>query len=150
MAVDSRRRIGEYHQVMLKPNESEALRAVFAQVEPVERERIEEAGESLRRRTERPVFVTMGDQGILLCTEQGVEMVPAVPVTGEIDIVGAGDSTLASIVASLASGATLSEAALVGNLVASVTIRCIGTTGTASQEQVLEALDEWRTAHQAE
>jgi hypothetical protein len=27
--------------------------------------------------------------------------------------------------------------------VASVTIRCLGTTGTASQAQVLQALDEW-------
>ena len=66
---------------------------------------------------------------------------PAVPVAGEIDIVGAGDSAMAGLVAALCCGANPLEAALVGNLVASVTVRCIGTTGIASQAQVREALE---------
>jgi sugar/nucleoside kinase (ribokinase family) len=66
-----------------------------------------------------------------------VHKVPAFPVEGPIDIVGAGDATTAGIVCALASGATLVEAAYLGNLVASITIRKLGTTGTASPEEVL-------------
>jgi sugar/nucleoside kinase (ribokinase family) len=57
-------------------------------------------------------------------------------VSGEIDPVGAGDSTLAGITLGLCAGGTLTEAALIGNLAASITIKQIGTTGTASRDQV--------------
>ena len=40
----------------------------------------------------------------------------------------------------LASGGNLTEAALVGNLVASVTVTKIGTTGTASPAELVERL----------
>ena len=92
------------------------------------------------------MFVTVGEGGVLVCEEEGCTRVPAVPVDGEIDIVGAGDSTIAGLAAALASGARLTEAALIGNLVASVTIRQIGVPGTASQAQVLEALSRWQSA----
>jgi bifunctional ADP-heptose synthase (sugar kinase/adenylyltransferase) len=69
---------------------------------------------------------------------QDCVIVPAPPVRGEIDIVGAGDSATAGIVASLLCGATENEAAAVGNLVASITIEQLGTTGTATPEQVIE------------
>jgi sugar/nucleoside kinase (ribokinase family) len=42
----------------------------------------------------------------------------------------------------LASGTSLEEAAAFGNLVASITIQQIGTTGTASPEQVRKRLAE--------
>jgi bifunctional ADP-heptose synthase (sugar kinase/adenylyltransferase) len=60
------------------------------------------------------------------------------PVEGEIDIVGAGDSVMASVVSALCSGADPTEAALLGNIVASITVQQIGTTGTASRKQVRE------------
>lgn len=149
-AADSRLRIGEYRHVVLKPNEHEAMRAVAPNhSEPVTLEMAAEAGLALAGRAGKPVFVTVGDQGILLCAEGACQRIPAVPVKGPIDIVGAGDSTLAGIVAGLCCGATPAEAALLGNLVASVTIRCLGTTGTASQADVRRALGEWRAGHGA-
>jgi sugar/nucleoside kinase (ribokinase family) len=72
-------------------------------------------------------------------------MVPAYAVRGPIDIVGAGDSTSAAIACAVAAGAGLEEAAAFGNLVASVTIQQLGTTGTASPEQVRE---RWREVSQ--
>jgi sugar/nucleoside kinase (ribokinase family) len=51
--------------------------------------------------------------------------------------VGAGDSATAGIVSALLAGATRLEAAAVGNLVASITVQQLGTTGTASPAQVL-------------
>jgi len=148
IAADSRMRVGEYRGIYLKPNEHEAMRALRGNVEgAITEEEIEAAGRTLSGRTKRPVFVTVGERGVLVCTEQSCRRVPAVPVTGEIDIVGAGDSTISGMVSALCCGATPEEAALVGNLVASVTIKCIGTTGTASQEQVAEALNRWRAAY---
>jgi len=97
-----------------------------------------ESGAELFRRNRKPVFLTVGAQGILLFTEAGCEHIPAVPVSGEIDIVGAGDSVMAGIVSALCSGAEPGEAALLGNLVASITIQQIGTTGTATPAQVRE------------
>jgi rfaE bifunctional protein kinase chain/domain len=148
MVADSRLRIGEYRHVLLKPNDREAMRAIDpthgGSVSP---ERAAAAGLALEARGRRPAFVTVGDQGTLLCADGRVQHIPAVPVIGEIDIVGAGDSTMAGIVSALCGGATLAEAALVGNLVASVTIRCLGTTGTASQAQVQDALAQWLQAH---
>jgi sugar/nucleoside kinase (ribokinase family) len=62
--------------------------------------------------------------------------VPAYPVVGPIDTVGAGDSTNAGIVSALAAGADLEQAAAFGCLVASITIQQIGVTGTATPEQI--------------
>lgn len=69
--------------------------------------------------------------------------VPGFPVSGPIDVVGAGDSATSGIVAALLSGASDLEAATVGNLVASITVQQIGTTGTASPAQVVA---RWREA----
>jgi sugar/nucleoside kinase (ribokinase family) len=131
--------------MMLKPNDREAVWGAFGNsAEEVTLEQAEAAGLALSQRSGHPVFVTVGERGILVCHAGESRRIPAVPVRGEIDIVGAGDSALAGIAAALAAGANPAEAAIVGNLVASVTIRQIGTTGTASQSQVLQALEEWR------
>ena len=63
-------------------------------------------------------------------------LVSGYPVSGPIDIVGAGDAATSGIVAGLLSGASELEAAAFGNLVASITIQQLGTTGTATPEQV--------------
>ena len=79
----------------------------------------------------------MGEQGILVTEPvQSPQLVPGIPVTGPVDIVGAGDAATSGIVTSLLAGATPFEAAAVGNLVASITVQQLGTTGTASPEQV--------------
>lgn len=147
MAADSRLRIGEFRNLLLKPNAHEAMRAVHPEYTgEITLAQAQEAGLRLSGRSGRAVFVTVGERGILLCQEERCQHIPAVPVEGPIDIVGAGDSTMSGIVAGLCAGACLAEAALLGNLVASVTIRCLGTTGTASQQEVLDALTLWRRA----
>jgi rfaE bifunctional protein kinase chain/domain len=144
IAVDSRERIGLFENITLKPNAREAMLAVGVQPSEAPRpEQIEAAAASLFGRTGHPVFVTMGAHGILVFTDQGAQHVPGIPVSGPLDIVGAGDSVMAGIIASLCAGATPSEAALVGNLVASITVQQLGTTGIASRPQVLERFREY-------
>jgi sugar/nucleoside kinase (ribokinase family) len=101
---------------------------------------------TLARAAGRPVFCTRGEQGILLAEpgerEVTLREVRGYPVTGPIDPVGAGDSTSAGIVCALAAGANLEQAAAFGNLVASITVQQIGTTGTATPGQVRQRWGE--------
>jgi bifunctional ADP-heptose synthase (sugar kinase/adenylyltransferase) len=59
---------------------------------------------------------------------------------GEIDIVGAGDAVTANLTAALAAGATLREALEIANAAASIVIHQLGTTGTASAQQIKSVL----------
>jgi len=142
--ADSRVRIGEFRGVMIKPNRFEAANALYPGREgDVTFEEAREIGRMLYERNRKPVFLTLSENGLLVFGEDCTEHVPAVPVEGETDPVGAGDSCTAGIVSSLCAGASLREAGIMGNLVASVTVRKIGTTGTASPQEVLAA---WRHA----
>jgi rfaE bifunctional protein kinase chain/domain len=131
VVVDSRERIGLFHNVWLKPNERECLRAA-------QTTEVCDAMKSLMERAGRPVVCTRGEHGMLVASPEASEpvSVPAYAVAGSIDVVGAGDSSSAAMACALASGAGLLEAAAFGNLIASITIQQIGTTGTASPEQV--------------
>jgi bifunctional ADP-heptose synthase (sugar kinase/adenylyltransferase) len=138
--ADSRERIGLFRSVAIKPNERECRKALGTP--PGEAPDLA----AMARRAGRAVFCTCGERGIRLAEGERVREVPAYPVTGPIDIVGAGDSTSAGVVCAVAAGAGLAEAAALGNLVASITIRQLGTTGTASPEQVRR---RWREVEAA-
>lgn len=141
--ADSRWRIGDFRNVCLKPNRQEA-RAVAGALAGGADE-LEVVTAQLARRAGRWVFCTDGAQGIVLASPEREETarIPAFPVSGPIDIVGAGDSTSAAIVCAMASGASAEEAAAFGNLVASITIQQIGTTGTATPAQVRQRLGDF-------
>ena len=139
-AADSRERIGAFRDVILKANAREVVRAVQPESDATDRKALEGCGLALAACARKPIVVTIGAEGVLLF-DGGVEHVPTRPARGPIDPVGAGDSVMAGLVSALCAGASLREAAIVGNLVASVTIRQIGTTGVASPEQVLREFD---------
>ena len=90
-----------------------------------------------------PVFATRGADGMLV-TDPEPTVVPGVALEGPTDPTGAGDSATAGAVLALAAGATAPEAALVGNLVASITVQQLATTGTAQPEEVLKRLTLWQ------
>jgi bifunctional ADP-heptose synthase (sugar kinase/adenylyltransferase) len=115
--ADSRERVGLFRNVCVKPNQQEV------------KEGVPDA---------KAAFVTRGADGILLF-EEGMStgrIVPGYPVNSPIDICGAGDSCSAGITCAKVSGATHEQAAAFGNLVASITVQQIGTTGTATPDQV--------------
>lgn len=138
--VDSRTRIEKYHHVIIKPNRFEAKRAVNPDWTggEVDIEEAKRCGQILTKQTEKPLFVTVGSEGILVFYDGQVKHVPSVPLETTLDPVGAGDSVSAATVATLCGGYNYLEAAQVGNLVASVTVTKIGTTGTASHTEVIE------------
>ncbi len=130
--VDSRSRIGEFRNVMLKPNQQEALAAVNNDSSLD----IETAAKVLYSRVGRPVFVTLGNRGQLVHDGTKTVFVPAFDVDGPTDPVGAGDSVSASMAVALCAGQSAFNAAVFGNLTASVTVAKIGTTGTASPQEL--------------
>ena len=83
------------------------------------------------------VFMTLGAEGCVAAEGSNAVAVPGFKVQPPLDFVGAGDTFHAAIAASLAAGSTAREAALMGNLAASVTVAKVGTTGTASPEEIL-------------
>ena len=140
---DSRARISMFDNVIIKCNHYEAVRAAAAggQSEP-EEEMILKSGTILSKKTGKPVFITYGGKGQLVFDGSVVEKVPAVPAQGPFDKVGAGDATTSGIVSALCCKSTLKDAALLGNIISSITIQQIGTTGKASPEQVIERFKE--------
>ncbi|SVD27087.1 uncharacterized protein METZ01_LOCUS379941, partial [marine metagenome] len=99
---DSRRGLKNWPHIIYKMNADELAR--FAQGEP------KTAASVLARKTGQPVFVSMAEEGILCAAPSGeVTHSPALPVRGEIDIVGAGDAVTANLAATLATEAELPE-----------------------------------------
>ncbi|MBI3461577.1 MAG: carbohydrate kinase [Planctomycetes bacterium] len=152
--ADSRARIGLFRHVWLKANRTECVRAIEASEgrwgasKAAGADTLQSArgcSEFLARRAGRPVYCTLGSQGMLYTDAERSTHIPAYPVAGAIDIVGAGDSATAGIICGLCTGLDSVAAGALGNLIASITIQQIGTTGTATPEQVLR---RWREVSQ--
>jgi rfaE bifunctional protein kinase chain/domain len=141
--ADSRRRIHEFEAMIVKPNQFEAVgRAMPLPGDKVNIEELQVAARRLREKNRAPVVVTLGAQGMMVSDPQ-LTLARSVTVQGEIDPTGAGDSATAGAVLALCAGASLPEAAVVGNLVASITIQQIGTTGVASPAELAPRLTLW-------
>ena len=131
--ADSRDRIGLYQNVIVKPNDIEACRAL-GQPLGADVEHIKTIAAALEARTNKPVIVTMGANGCVVCTNGDAVHIPAFPVAPPIDICGAGDTFLACAACALAAGATMAEAAWLANAGSSITVKQLHTTGTATRE----------------
>jgi len=146
--VDSRERVGQYRNMVLKPNLLEVLRAVKIDIDPdlaSEKERIQ-AGRSLQVKAKKPVFITLGERGCLVVDAGSSEHVPAPRILPPIDTVGAGDTFLAALAACLAAGASHIEAASIACLASAVTVRKLNVTGTATPAEILALFDEFDPA----
>jgi bifunctional ADP-heptose synthase (sugar kinase/adenylyltransferase) len=142
--ADSRTHVRRFRNVIIKPNQFEAV----GQPNPrpgdaVSLDKLRLAIPRLKTETGAAVCVTRGALGMLVSDPEPV-VIPGVKLTGPVDPTGAGDSATAGAVLALCSGASLAEAALVGCLVASITVEQLATTGTATPEQVVERLALWR------
>lgn len=149
--VDSRHFTDLYSGVALKVNLAEAIRA--AQVLAPGKswslagDRMMIARECQRllwERVKNPIFITLGSSGIIGCASGDDFYFPGYQTREPIDIVGAGDSVLAGCGIALCSGASPAEAAYIGNLIGSITIEQIGTTGIATPEQLLKRHHEYQ------
>ena len=135
--ADSRARAGFFHGIdIVVPNDAEAGRA--AGIEVTDGESLMKAGKFLLS-SAKNAFVTRGPHGIEIFAQDGtVENVPIRPVKA-VDVTGAGDTVAAMVILARAAGASLHDAAFLGNMAAGVAVEQEGVV-TVSRAEVEEAL----------
>lgn len=100
-------------------------------------------GNALREQTGGPLLITRGQAGILYLDDHETQWVDGLPLRGELDTVGAGDTVVATWAACLGAGATPAQAAQIANLAAAVTVQKLAQTGTASLSEILKLHDTY-------
>lgn len=139
--VDTQKDLQRYRGAgVFTPNLPEAERAVgYAIKSP---QTLHQAGLDLLELTQaQQILITRGEEGMSLFDRAGTEEhVPAFNRTDVFDVTGAGDTVAAALTLSLCGGASFWEAAVLGNLAASIVVRQFGTATTTP--------DEMRTALQ--
>ncbi|MBQ3140841.1 MAG: sugar kinase [Clostridia bacterium] len=147
--VDSRYRIGSYRNCLLKPNEIECARALGLgdhALTDADEQTLAAAAASLAEKTGSDIALTLGERGSLVLRNDSLTRVSAVKVEGPVDTVGAGDCFLSAFSLALASGAGDGEAACLGALATSVSVKKLGTTGTATPQEILAMFEAVRCA----
>lgn len=147
--ADSRDSIVKYSSVILKPNSLEAWKAVYPEknYENYEKASFEdwiEAGCKLHQITGAPVLLTLGDKGAtwINMKKEGILYVPAFPVKNPIDVVGAGDTYIATFGVSMISGAEVFESMIIASLASSIVVQKIGVTGSVTPQELIERFKE--------
>lgn len=140
--VDSRAFSGLFRHMTVKCNNFELT--AMAGGDPEDPAALAAISRRLCRENDVRFFVTQGSRGMLTLENGVAQAVPAVPVTGPIDIVGAGDASSAGIVLGLALGLPAREAAVLGCCASAVTIRQLGVTGIAESARVAEELKNYQ------
>ncbi|MCA9047354.1 MAG: bifunctional hydroxymethylpyrimidine kinase/phosphomethylpyrimidine kinase [Planctomycetaceae bacterium] len=137
--ADSRRGVQHFPPLGFKMNADELAKLSGNAAESVED--VKAAATELAATNGQPVFVTLAENGIVgAAADQPAVHIPTYPVAGPIDIVGAGDATMANLTAALAAGADMTEAMQLAMAAASVVIHQLGTTGTATVPQLARRL----------
>ncbi len=140
--VDSQKHINRYvGATIFTPNLPEAELAVGYPLgklsgEVVDETAIRQAGKDLLALTQaQQILITRGGDGMSLFDRDGSSHhIPAFNRTDVFDVTGAGDTVVAALTLALAAGATPWEAALLGNLAASIVVRQFGTATTTPTE----------------
>ena len=137
--VDSRAFASKFKNMYIKCNNYELMKYCGAIGSPENLDDVFLGGKNLKEQIGSPIFITCNKDGIFVFDE-GITHVPTYPVSGPIDVTGAGDASNAGIIIALSSGLTPTEAAMAACAVSSITIEKIGETGTASMDEVIKRL----------
>ena len=143
--VDTQKDLPRYPGVTLfTPNLPEAEQAVGYGIKTPQQ--LTQAGQDLLRMTQaKKMLITRGEEGMSLFTQEGQEsQIPAFNRTDVFDVTGAGDTVVAALTLALGAGASCWEAAVLGNLAASLVVRQFGTATTtiAEMKEALQSLLE--------
>ncbi|MEC4807027.1 MAG: PfkB family carbohydrate kinase [Jaaginema sp. PMC 1079.18] len=133
--VDAQKALDRYPGATLfTPNLPEAELAVGYPIPDATT--LQQAGNDLLALTQAAhILITRGEEGMSLFDAQSHQQhIPAFNRTDVFDVTGAGDTVVAALTLSLCAGATLWEAAVLGNLAASIVVRQFGTATTTTTE----------------
>jgi rfaE bifunctional protein kinase chain/domain len=142
--IDSRHFADKFKQVSYKVNNFEAARLTNSEydgAEEIGEAELKEIANELYTRTNRPVFITRGDKGIIAFEKMNYYETPGIALSGELDIVGAGDTVLSAIACALGAGSSMKEAIELANLAASVTVQKLYQTGTANENEIIGIME---------
>lgn len=133
--VDSQQSLALYQGATLfTPNLPEAEKAVGYGIDSAIA--LQQAGQDLLHLTQaQGMLITRGEEGMSLFDQEGRQtVIPAFNRTKVFDVTGAGDTVVAALTLALTAGATVEEAAILGNLAASIVVRQFGTATTTVDE----------------
>jgi len=153
VVLDSRHFNSSFKNTYRKVNEIELGVLVGLDLKPQDDVSISEVkkyGTAVYRQSEKPVFVTCGSRGIVSIDAEGVREIPGVLLSGKLDTVGAGDTTISALSLCLAAGLAPAESAAFANHAAAVSVQKLFTTGTASGEEILHLNEEALYLHKPE
>jgi len=151
--ADSRGRIGKFENMIIKGNQFELCHAVYGQAkdggitlaaDPTitrTQEEIANACKTLYKKTGCPVVCTLGENGSMIYADT-ITSIPTIPVTGELDVCGAGDMFSSAFVSALCAGADMHTAGKQGNVAAAICVQQLGTTGNVTQADIMEAIND--------
>ena len=88
------------------------------------------------------LLLTRGAKGMALIEDKTIELIPAFNISEVFDVTGAGDTVAAVYSLAIALDTSPSEAAVLGNLAASLVVRKPGTA-TVSQDELLELINNF-------
>lgn len=137
--VDSRNYSDKFKNVCLKLNKTELINIIHKKEfeDYYSLNDIKIFVKKLFKKIRKPIFVTIGQHGVIGCDGQGIFEVLGIELLKDIDTVGAGDTFVSSIALCLAVGETPKYSAIFGNLAASVSVQKLMTTGIATIEEIL-------------
>ncbi|AGB42165.1 ADP-heptose synthase, bifunctional sugar kinase/adenylyltransferase [Halobacteroides halobius DSM 5150] len=134
ITVDSRYNLLTFKGITIAtPNKEEAEKAVGFQLDTPDK--IEKAGWKLKEKLEADaILITLGGEGMQLFTKEEMIHISASNYTEVFDVTGAGDTVIATLVLSLASGASLEEAMKLANHAAGIVVRKLGVATVTKEE----------------
>lgn len=127
------RSLGKYAtQTILKVNEAELSKIIG------KTQHWEEAIKQWVSTRQKPVLVTLGEQGMIYASPTEFHWEKAIPKHGNIDTVGAGDMVVAAFSAARAAGANIPESCQFASLAVHVSIHKLGETGSANPQEIIQ------------
>jgi len=119
---------------LITPNEKESLEMASCS-------NIEEAGIRLKEELNSNVLITRGERGMLLFSDNKIVELPT--YAREVyDVIGAGDTAIAALALSIASGSSLNESAVIANTAAGIAVEKKGTYPVSLKELKSKVLSE--------
>ena len=139
--VDSRHKCKKFKNMIIKTNSREAS-LIYCNKKysgpAVPKKALLNNAIKIYKQSGKPVFITRGRKGIFIYDGKDPIKIPGIKISGKIDTVGAGDTITSILAATLALKATLKDVGEMANYAATVTVKKLKQTGTASQKEIMK------------
>lgn len=144
IVVDAQKDLDRFQGVTsMTPNQPDSENFVGFFIK--DKETLERAGKEMLAKTNADsALITLGGDGMALFEKDGrFEKIPVFNKTDVFDVTGAGDTVVATYTLAMATGMSKKNAAIIGNLAASIVIRYFGCATTTPEvlKSALEKMD---------